>query len=229
MELQRVQKLLSNYGYCSRRKAEVLIQDGRVKVNGKLITIGDKATLEDKIEVDNKLVIKERKMYLMLNKPLYCVTALKDDQHKTVMDYVKVKERVFPVGRLDYNSSGLLLLTNDGDFSNKIMHPSNEVKKTYLVRVSKALRHHAAAKLEKGVTLDDGSKTSRAKVYFHNPLLVEITVHEGKNRIIRRMLEAVGYEVRSLERVRVGNLDLGTLKPGRYRSLNKKDIDKIFM
>lgn len=224
----RVQKLLSNYGYCSRRKAEDLIIAGKVKVNGKLITIGDKASFDDELMVNDKKVIKERKTYLMFHKPLYCVTAMKDDQYQTVMDYIKIKERVFPVGRLDYNSSGMLLLTNDGDFANQIMHPKNETKKTYTVRLDKPLRHHDAAQLEKGVTLEDGSKVRKAKIYFHDPVLVDITIHEGKNRIIRRMFKAVGYHVRSLERVRIGRLELGSLKPGNYRSLNRKDMDKIF-
>ena len=121
--MHRVQKLLSNYGYCSRRKAEEIIKQGRVRVNDKLITIGDKASEEDKIYVDDKLVEKEKKVYLMFNKPVKCVTALNDNKFKTVMDYIKIKERVFPIGRLDYLTSGLLLLTNDGDFANKIMHP----------------------------------------------------------------------------------------------------------
>ena len=128
IQLHRVQKLMSNYGYCSRRKAEEIIQDGRVKVNGKPITIGDKATEEDEIMVDNKPIKKERKVYYMLNKPTKCVTALTDDKYETVMEHIKVKERVFPVGRLDYFTSGLLLFTNDGDFANKITHPSNEIK-----------------------------------------------------------------------------------------------------
>ena len=128
-EKHRIQKLMSNFGYCSRRRAEEIIQENRVKVNGKLITIGDKCKETDRISVDGIPIKKEIKVYLIFNKPPKCVTALKDEKYKTVMDYIKVKERVFPVGRLDFNTSGLLLLTNDGDFANKIMHPSNEIKK----------------------------------------------------------------------------------------------------
>ncbi len=226
--LHRVQKILSNRGYCSRRKAEQLIEDGKVKVNGKIITIGDKARETDKITVNNKEVKPQRRIYLMFHKPLYCVTALHDLQHKTVMDYIKIKERVFPVGRLDYNSSGLLLLTNDGDFANQIMHPRNEIKKTYLVRTDRPLSDPAKKKLEAGVTLEDGSKVRPAKISMLAPKIFEVTIHEGKNRIIRRMLQAVDYKVRELKRIRVGHLGLGTLKLGRYRTLTKKDLDRLF-
>lgn len=225
--MHRVQKLLSNYGFCSRRRAEELIQQGRVGVNGKPITIGDKASEKDKITVDGKLVGKQRKVYLIFNKPLRCVTALRDKKHKTVMDFIKVKERIFPVGRLDYNTSGLLLLTNDGDFSNNIMHPRHEINKTYLVGLNKPVLDRDVRTIEKGVRLDDG-KTSPAKVKKFKPKLLEITIHEGKNRIVRRMLKELGYTVVSLERIRIGKLVLGDLKPGKYRPLTQKDTKKIF-
>lgn len=225
--MDRVQKLLSNYGYCSRRAAEDLIAAGRVAVNGKVITLGDKASLNDKITVDGKKVGKKRKVYLMFNKPIHCVTALRDKQHKTVMDYIKVKERIFPVGRLDFYSAGLLLLTNDGDFANKVMHPSNEVRKTYLVRLDHPIKRQEIRALEKGVMLKDG-KTAPAKIYSHSPQLVEVTIHEGRNRIIRRMFKKIGFRVSSLERVRIGRLGLGSLKRGRYRVLTRKDKELIF-
>jgi len=225
--MHRVQKLLSNYGYCSRRRAEELIQEGRVKVNGETITIGDKAGEEDKISVDGKIVDKTRKVYLIFNKPLGCVTALRDKKYKTVIDYIKIKERVFPVGRLDYNTSGLLLLTNDGDFSNNIMHPRHEIKKTYLVGVNKEILDKDIKTIENGVKLDDG-KTSPAKVKKYKSRLVEITIHEGKNRIVRRMLKELGYMVISLERIKIGQLALGDLKEGKYRLLTPKDRKKIF-
>tara|TARA_Y100000310_G_scaffold340087_1_gene434731 strand:- start:78 stop:755 length:678 start_codon:yes stop_codon:yes gene_type:complete len=224
--MHRVQKLLSNYGYCSRRKAEDLIAEGRVKVNDKIISLGDKASEKDEIKVDNKLVKKERKIYLIFNKPLGCVTALKDSKYKTVVDYIKIKERVFPVGRLDYNTSGLLLLTNDGDFSNKIMHPSNEVKKTYLIMVDEYVKNSDLRKIEKGINLDDG-KTSPAKVKLKDGV-VEVTIHEGKNRIIRRIFDALGYKIKALHRYKIGHLSLGNLKPGNYRKLNRKDLKKLF-
>ena len=128
--MHRVQKLLSNYGYCSRRKAEELIELGEVKVNGKVISLGDKATENDEITVNGRIVKAPKRIYLIFHKPTRCVTALEDKYHKTIFEYINLKERVFPIGRLDYNTSGLLLLTNDGDFANRIMHPRYEVKKT---------------------------------------------------------------------------------------------------
>ena len=223
----RVQKLLSNYGYCSRRKAEDLIKEGRVAVNGKIISIGDQATEKDKITVDDKIVGKEKKVYLIFHKPVGCVTALHDLQYKTVMSYISIKERVFPVGRLDYNTSGLLLLTNDGDFANRIMHPQHEIKKKYLVTLYDPIEKRAINNLQKGVELDDG-KTRPVKVMVIEPQLLEISIHEGKNRIVRRMFTALGYKVKALSRVAVGKLSLGDLKVGRHRYLTQKDIDQIF-
>jgi 23S rRNA pseudouridine2605 synthase len=226
-KLYRVQKLLSNYGYCSRRKAEKLIEQGMVKVNGKTITIGDKASEKDKISVDGKLINKEKKIYLIFHKPLKCVTALRDKQYKTVIDYIDIKERVFPIGRLDYNTSGLLLLTNDGDFANSIMHPRYEIKKTYLVEVDRPVTNIGKKQLEQGVLLKDGL-TEPAKINIISPTSFEIQIHEGKNRIVRRMVSALGYKVTSLSRVSIGKLPLGKLKLGGFRKLMPKEMKKIF-
>ena len=162
----------------------------------------------------------------MFNKPLGCVTALTDREHKTVADYIKIKERVFPVGRLDYNTSGLLILTNDGDFANKVMHPRHEIKKTYLVRINEYVKNSDMKKIEKGINLDDG-KTSPAKVKLKDGI-VEVTIHEGKNRIIRRIFDALDYRINALHRYKIGHLTLGNLKPGTYRKLNQKDMKKLF-
>jgi len=220
--LHRVQKLLSNYGFCSRRKAEELISQGQVAVNGKIISLGDKASEEDTISVDGKVVSKSRKIYLMFNKPLGCVTALRDKQYKTVMDYIKIKERVFPIGRLDYNTSGLLLLTNDGDFANRIMHPRHEIQKTYLVEIGRPMTDSELKQVERGVHLDDG-KTSPSKIKRQTDTLIEITIHEGRNRIIRRMLGTISIPVRSLHRIKIGTVQLGNLKPATYRHLTPKE------
>ncbi|MBD3249647.1 pseudouridine synthase [Candidatus Woesearchaeota archaeon] len=225
MEQHRVQKLLSNYGYCSRRKAEEFIEKGRVKVNDKKISLGDKATERDKIYVDDKLVEAEKKVYLMFNKPLNCVTALKDPVFDTVMDHIDIDERVFPVGRLDYNTSGLLILTNDGDFANRIMHPRYETKKTYLVGLRGNIPDEKIMQLEEGVMLKDG-KTRPAKVVRTENAL-EITIHEGKNRIIRRMFEKIDVPIKFLQRIRIGNLSLGKLKQGKYKFLDKKELKKL--
>ncbi|MBU0456970.1 MAG: pseudouridine synthase [Nanoarchaeota archaeon] len=225
--MQRVQKLLSNYGYCSRRKAEELIEKGRVKVNDKVISLGDKASEDDNIYVDNRSVRKERKVYIKFNKPLGCVTALRDKQYKTVMDYIRVKERIFPIGRLDYNSTGLLLLTNDGDFANKIMHPSHEIKKTYLVEINRPINDNEIKQIEKGIVLKDG-KTAPAKIRKQTNNLLEITIHEGKNRIIRRIFDALDFKVSYLQRIRIGKLSLGTLEVKGYKYLTNKEREKIF-
>ncbi len=224
--MPRVQKLLSNYGYCSRRKAEELIKQGRVKVNNKLITIGDSASEEDIISVDGKQVGKDRKIYLIFNKPADCVTALNDKHTRTIMHYIKIKERVFPIGRLDLKTSGLLLLTNDGDFANRIMHPRYETKKTYQVDADKFITDDDIKKIEKGVLLEDG-KTSPAKVRKVANKVIEITIHEGKNRIVRRIMESLGYRVLKLHRIKVGKLGLGNLALGKFRSLTERELDKL--
>ncbi|MBT3582832.1 rRNA pseudouridine synthase [Candidatus Woesearchaeota archaeon] len=221
--MHRVQKLISNYGYCSRRKAEELIDEGRVEVNGKVISLGNKATDSDKITVDGKLISKQERVYLMFNKPLGCVTALKDPKYKTIMHYIKIKSRVFPIGRLDYNTSGLILLTNDGDFANKIMHPRYEIKKTYRVELNKPLSEQHILQISKGVTLEDG-KTAPAKVRQVDKTTAEIILHEGKNRIVRRIFNSLGYKIRKLERIQVGSIKLGKLESGKYTELTPKQI-----
>ncbi|MBR9691332.1 rRNA pseudouridine synthase [Candidatus Woesearchaeota archaeon] len=224
--MHRVQKLLSNYGFCSRRKAEELIKAGRVRVNSKKITIGDKASEKDNIYVDNKLVAKEKKVYIMFHKPAGCVTALRDEYRKTIMDYIRVKERIFPVGRLDHNASGLLLLTNDGDLANKIAHPRYETKKTYLAKLSRPIKQEISL-IEQGVVVL--SRKVKARIKKIKPDIVEITVHEGRNKIVKRIFKAVNIRVLSLKRIRIGYLKLGNLKPGEYKFLKKEDIDKIFI
>ncbi|MBU0536156.1 MAG: rRNA pseudouridine synthase [Nanoarchaeota archaeon] len=227
-ETHRVQKLLSNYGYCSRRKAEKFIEEGRVRVNGKTISIGDKASESDEITVDGYPVQGQEKVYLMLNKPHGCVTALSDSRYKTVMEYIPVKERVFPIGRLDYNTTGLLLFTNDGDFANNVMHPRYEIKKTYLVEIDAPITPQDIRMIESGVILEDG-KTSKSKIKKISPDQVEITIHEGKNRIVRRIFKVLGYKVLRLKRIRIGKLDLGNLMPGKHKRLTETDIKKIFL
>lgn len=226
--MHRVQKLLSNWGYCSRRKAEEFISKGRVKVNDKVIGLGDQASESDIITVDGKRVRAPRRVYLMLNKPLHCVTALRDPQKRTVMDYIRTTERVVPIGRLDYNTTGLLLFTNDGDFANKVMHPRYEIAKKYLVEANEPFSKRQIQQMKSGIVLEDG-KTNPAWVKQIGPRTLIITIHEGRNRIVRRMVQALGLKVKFLQRIAVGKLELGTLAPGATRKLTKKELDSIFM
>jgi len=226
--MERVQKILSNRGFCSRRKAEELIKEGRVKVNGRVISIGDQATNKAEITVDNEPIDRPRRVYLMFNKPLKCVTAVTDTNLPTVMDYIDISERVFPVGRLDYDTTGLLLLTNDGDFANRVMHPRNEVKKTYQVKLTSTIRDEEIKQIREGISLRDG-KTRPARVKKYDRKFLDVIIHEGKNQIIKRMFRKLGFRVKSLKRVAIGRLTLGKLKPGEYKELTKKEIDKIFV
>lgn len=234
---QRLQKILSEIGIASRRKAEGLILEGRVTVNGKVATLGMKADpLKDYIKVDGKLIAgpeKEiKKVYLIFNKPRGVVTTLHDPEGRpTVKDFLKgVKYRVFPVGRLDYDSEGLLLLTNDGDFAHAILHPSKKIPKTYIVKVKGVLDEEEIDKLRKGIRLEDGI-TAPAKIRkirkTENNSWLEITIHEGRKRQIRRMLERIGHPVLKLKRTGINGLSLGDLKSGELRPLTPAELKLI--
>ena len=220
--MQRVQKILSACGYCSRREAEKLIEAGKVKVNGSKISLGDKAGDGDVVTVNGKKLRRPRRLYVAFHKPKGCVTAVSDKKYKTVLDYVKMKERIFPVGRLDYNTTGLLLLTNDGDFANEIMHPRYELPKTYRVVLEKPLNKEDWDTLEKGVELDDG-KTAPAKIVKRNNDYM-VTIHEGRNRIIRRMFGSLNYEVKELIRVKIGKLSIGKLPLGKWKFIKPEEV-----
>lgn len=231
---KRLQKILSEMGITSRRKAEDLIFEGRVTVNGRIATIGTKADpVKDHIKVNGKLLIRpEPKVYIMLNKPKNVVTSLHDPEGRpTVKDFLKgVKYRVFPVGRLDYDSEGLLLLTNDGDFAHAVLHPSKKISKTYLVKVKGILEEDEIEKLRAGVKLVEmitaPAKVKRIRKTENNSWL-EMTIYEGKKRQIRRMLEKTGHDVLKLKRIRVDGLELGKLEPGTFRYLTPEERDKI--
>jgi len=231
---KRLQKILAEMGIASRRKAEELIIEGRVTVNGQVATIGMKADLSrDHIKLNGKLLIRpEPKVYLLLNKPTGVVTSLSDPEGRpTIKDFLKgVKYRVFPVGRLDYDSEGLLLLTNDGDFAHKVLHPSKKIPKTYLVKVKEVLEDDEIEKLRKGIRLEDGvTAPAKIKTIRKTELnsWIEITLHEGKKRQIRRMLEKVGHPVLKLKRIRINGIELGKLESGKYRYLMPEEVAKI--
>lgn len=222
----RIQKIISNSGYCSRRKAEELIKQGKVKVNDKVASLGSSAEETDTITIDGKPLRREKRVYILLNKPRGCVTAVEDGRQKTVMSYVRVKERVFPVGRLDFNTTGALILTNDGDFANKIMHPRYELKKTYVAEIDKPITYAMVREMERGMMLTDGV-TAPARVRAIEPVLIEITLHEGRNHIVKRMFEHFGYRVKNLVRVKIGKVSLGSLRPGRFRHLTEKELEML--
>lgn len=236
MPKERIQKILSAAGICSRREAEEFIIEGRVFVNGRVVSeLGEKADPDnDVIKVGNRVVRQNApKIYILLNKPRGVMSTLKDPQkRKTVVDLLgKLGSRVYPVGRLDYDTEGLLLLTNDGEFANAITHPSKEITKTYQVKVSEMFSDNDLRLLEEGVRLKDGmtapARVRKMKLTDQNSW-VELTIHEGRYRQVRRMCEALGHPVLKLKRVKVGKLDLKGVPLGMYRELTQSEVRAMF-
>lgn len=234
--MERLQKIMSRAGVASRRAAEQMILDGRVTVNGETaLTLGVKADADkDRILVDGKPIERERRAYYLLYKPKGIITSAKDERgRKTVVDLLGgVPERVYPVGRLDYQTEGLLLLTNDGELTNRLIHPKYKIDKTYLAVVAGMPSETELNRLRSGIVLEDG-KTAPAEVERRavdpgrNRTDLLIVIHEGKNRQVRRMCEAVGHPVVSLKRVRFANLSLEGLRPGEFRPLSPREIDAL--
>lgn len=233
--MKRLQKVIAESGLTSRRKAEELILQRKVKVNGNIVTeLGTKVSENDRIEVNNKILEKENKEYFLLNKPRGVITSTKDDKsRKTVIDLINTTARIYPVGRLDYDTTGALLLTNDGDFANILMHPTNEIDKVYLAKLEGIIKAEQINKLKSGVLLDDILvKATRVKlkkvIKESNSCLVEITIHEGKNHQVKRMFESVGFHVEKLTRKRIGIFDCKNLKSGEYRKLTPKEVQIVY-
>lgn len=237
----RLNKYIAQAGICSRRKADELTEQGKVKINGAVMNHpGYDVKDGDVVVVDGRQIggasmggrTAERKVYYALNKPKGYITSVSDDRDRPIVTelLVDVEERIFPVGRLDYNTSGLLILTNDGDFAYKLSHPKHELPKTYRARVSGVITPEKKRSLEKGVDIG-GFVTSPASVHVlkqgNGSAVVEITIHEGKNRQVRKMFAAVGSKVLDLERVAIGDLKLGHLLVGHYRRLTRQEIDSL--
>jgi pseudouridine synthase len=235
MAEERLQKVLAHAGIASRREAEKMILDGRVKLNGLVVdALGTKADPErDRIEVDGKRVLSnEKKVYFVLNKPARCVTTMSDPQgRRTVKDLLgDIKERVYPVGRLDFDTTGVLIITNDGELANGLAHPKKEIDKCYRARVEGIPKEEALERLRKGIRLKDGL-TAPAKVKLlekrQGEASVEIIIHEGRNRQVKRMCDAVGHRVTKLTRVSLASITSEGLKPGQLRPLSAKEISTL--
>lgn len=233
--MERLQKFIAASGLCSRRKAEELIKMGKVEIDGEVVTeLGVKVSGKESIVVDGELLRREEKEYYLLNKPREVITSCSDDKNrKTVVDLIETDSRIYPVGRLDYDTTGVLLLTNDGEFANIMMHPNNKIDKVYIAKIRGIIKGDAINKLKNGVVID-GKKTEKCRVKLRktdlktNSSIVEITIHEGRNHQVKKMFEAVGFEVLKLKRERVGIFTLQGLTSGDYRRLSPKEVSKIY-
>jgi 23S rRNA pseudouridine2605 synthase len=233
--MERLQKVIAQAGVASRRKAEQLIQEGQVKVNGSVITtLGTKVNKNDTIEVNGLPLQQEEHVYFLLYKPTGVISSANDDKgRKVVTDYLPgVEQRVYPVGRLDYDTSGLIILTNDGDLANKLMHPRYKIDKTYVAKVEGIPTKEALQKLTRGIQLEDGkTKPAKTKILSMDrrkqTAIVELTIHEGKNRQVRRMFEAIGHPVKKLKREKYGNFNLLGLKPGDVKELKPHEVKQL--
>lgn len=233
--MERLQKVIAQAGFASRRKAEEMIAQGRVEVNGEIISeMGYKVKKGDQIFVDGKPVIRENKVYYVMNKPKKSMCTNEDEFHRTtVVSLIAGKERIFTVGRLDYDTSGVLLLTNDGEFANKIIHPRYNIAKVYNLTINGILSNEDIKSLKDGVTLDDGFVCKGAKTKNmirdkdKNQTTFDLTIFEGRNRQVKRMMEALGYEVRRLHRRQLGFLKVDDLRQGEYRILKPFEVKQF--
>lgn len=233
--MERLQKVIANSGYCSRRKAEELIVNRKVMVNGVIVTeLGTKVSGIDEIIINKKVLSRDEKEYILLNKPRGVVSTTSDDKNrKTVLDLVNSNKRLYPVGRLDYDTTGALLLTNDGELTNLLIHPRNKVDKLYIAKVKGLVFKEEAMTLQRGVMID-GVKTARCKVRVKkydkktDTSLVEIIIHEGKNHQVKKMFDSIGHEVIKLKREMFAFLNVNGLKSGEYRYLSVKEVKQLY-
>ncbi len=234
--MERLQKVIALKGYASRRKAEELIKDGKVKVNGSVIKeMGYKVNFDDYIEVEgNPLDAVEDKVYYLLNKPRGVVTTSSDDKgRKTVVDLINTNKRIYPVGRLDYDTTGIILLTNDGELTNLLIHPKNNIEKVYIAKIRGIITSNDLKNICSGVIIN-GVKTSKAKAKIlkidkkTNTSVVELIIHEGKNHQVKKMFESIGYQVLKLKRESIAFLTLDGVKSGSYRELSIKEVKMLY-
>jgi 23S rRNA pseudouridine2605 synthase len=235
--MERVQKVISNLGYTSRRDAEKKIQEKRVLINDKIANLGDKVTSSDIIKIDGVILdrnISNDKVYYLLNKPRGVVSTVKDEKgRKTVVSIIQTDKRIYPVGRLDFDTTGVLLLTNDGNLTNLLLHPKNKIEKVYLAKIKGIIKGEDIYKLKNGVMIDKIKvNSSRVKLKSYdkktNTSFVELTIHEGRNHQVKKMFASIGYDVIKLTRIRFAFLDVNSLKSGEYRTLTPKEVKRLY-
>ena len=229
MEQKRLNKAISETGFCSRRAADKLIEQGKVKVNGEVAAIGTKVSETDEISIDGKTITKQvRNIYLAFNKPVGITCTTDTSIKSNIIDFINYPERIFPIGRIDKPSEGLIFMTNDGDIVNKILRSKNKHEKEYIVNVNKKITSQFIKKMRSGVPILD-IITKKCEVKRIDNFTFNIILTQGLNRQIRRMCEHLGYEVKTLKRVRIMNISLGELKTGKYRSFSSTELQEIMM
>ena len=232
--MERLQKVIANSGYTSRRKAEELIENGKVKVNGEIIkTLGVKVKDSDEIEVEGNIISKEEKVYYLLNKPREVITSTSDDKgRKTVTDLIETDKRIYPVGRLDYDSTGAIFLTNDGEFANIITHPKNNIVKTYIAKIDRLISKEEINKVLKGIVLDNKKiipdRIKVKKVNTNKTCIVEIKIHDGINHEVKRIFSSIGVKVLKLKRESIDIFNIKDIPSGKYRELSTKEVHYIY-
>ena len=234
--MERLQKVIASSGYTSRRKAEELIKSKKVEVNGKIVdTLGYKASLKDEIKVEGNVInLNNIKEYYIINKPREVLSSVSDDKNrKCVVDLIKTNTRIYPVGRLDYDTTGLLILTNDGNLANILMHPRNNIYKVYVAKINGIINKKDFQKIRKGILIDDRLlKIDHFKVKkidkIKNTSIVEVTIHEGRNHIIKKLFSHLGYDVLKLTRTKYAFLTIDDLKSGEYRLLTKEEVNELY-